>query len=129
MATDIRKVLATLEGVVGVRLRYTPTPEDTVQEVVALHSWWTHKEWEEHRAHLVIQGPAIEHTWFRKPSILQCMVACLPGIGWKRSGEVAKHFTSPLEMVQAGINEWCEIEGIGKGIAEKVVNILQQKGR
>jgi len=124
MANDIRKFLTTLESMAGVRLRYTEDQRGTIQEVLSLHSWWTGKEWEGHHAHLVIQGPPIERMWLRKPSVFQYMAACLPGIGWKRSGAVVAHFPTLGDMVMAGEKEWCKIEGVGKGVAKKVVEVI-----
>jgi len=125
MAEAIRKFLTTLENMAGVRLRYTEDKRATVQEIQALHSWWTGKDWSEHQSHIAIQYPPVDTLMFRKPSVLQYMAACLPGIGWKRSKAVEKHFACLIDMVLADEREWCKVEGIGKETARKVVNILQ----
>jgi ERCC4-type nuclease len=124
MADAIRKFLSTLENMAGVRLRYTENKNATVQEVMALHSWWVDKEWEEHQAHIAIQYPPIDTLMFRKPSVLQYMAACLPGIGWKRSKAVEAHFPGIINMVLSDEKEWQKVEGIGKGVAKKVVETL-----
>lgn len=124
MAADIRKFLSTLENMAGVRLRYTPSMRDTTQEVLALHSWWTNKEWEEHRAHIAIQYPPVDTIMFRKPSLMQYWAACLPGVGWKRSRAVERHFPSIIDMVLSDEKEWQKIEGIGKGVAKKVIEAI-----
>jgi ERCC4-type nuclease len=124
MANDIRKFLYTLENMAGVRLRYTPTMEDTAQEVLALHSWWTNKEWAEHRAHIAIQYPPVDILMFRKPSLMQYWAACLPGVGWKRSRAVEQHFPGIIDMVLSNESEWEKVEGIGKVTARKVVEAI-----
>lgn len=61
----------------------------------------------------------------QEPSLLRKIVKELPGIGWERSREVAKHFPSVLAMCAADVKEWTEIPGIGKKTAESVVEALQ----
>lgn len=128
LADTIRKFLSTLENMAGVRLRYTEDKKGTVQEVEALYSWWVEKEWSEHDSHLAIQFPQVETVMLHKPSVMRRMAACLPGIGWKRSGAVEAHFQNIIDMVCGETDEWMEVEGVGKETARKVVDTLQ-KGR
>ncbi len=99
---------------------------------------WAQKEWESHTGHLAIHSDTPE--WERvqsgfikpsirlvKPSLLRKLANQLEGIGWGRSKAVAEHFTTAQEMVNAPVKEWLKIEGIGKGIAGKVVAQLQDK--
>ena len=133
MAEAVRKYLATLEMMAGVRLRFTEDKRGTAQEVLALHSWWTGKEWSEHQAHIAMQYPPIDTVMFRKPSLFHYWVACLPGIGWKRGKAVEEHFfprgrtfeEAAMSILMADVKEWCQVEGIGKTTARKVVETIK----
>lgn len=125
VASAIRKYLVTLETMAGLHLRFTEDKKGTAEEVEALHSWWVGKEWDEHRAHMAIQYPPVDIIMFRKPTVMEFMAACLPGIGWKRSKAVAAHFPSITDMLMASEKEWGQVEGIGKGIAHKITEVLQ----
>ena len=56
----------------------------------------------------------------RVVSLVRRVAKELPGIGWERSLLVEETFDSVRTMVNAPLEEWLEIEGIGKGIATKV---------
>ena len=59
-----------------------------------------------------------------KPNLVRRVAKELGNIGWVRSKAVSEHFRSVREMVGAGVEEWREIDGIGKKTAEKVVQEL-----
>lgn len=130
LANSIRKFLFTQEIRWGIRLHLTENKAGTVQEVVALHEWWTEKAWEEHRSHIVAPYPLVENVRFRKPSAMEYFAACVlsqgsrPIVG-KRSKAAEEHFDSLLDMVLADDKEWCKVEGVGKEIAKRVVEVLQ----
>jgi ERCC4-type nuclease len=129
-ANSIRKFLFTQEIKWGIRLHPTANKMGTVQEVVALYEWWTEKEWEEHRSHIVAPYPLVENVRFRKPSAMEYFAACVlsqgsrPIVG-KRSRAAEEHFDSLLSMVLADKREWMKVEGVGEKIAQKVVDVLQ----
>lgn len=60
----------------------------------------------------------------RKPGIVRRMSKEISGIGWSRSEEVEKHFSTVRQMVNATVEEWRGVPGIGRGIAEKAVSEL-----
>ncbi|MGR3295844.1 MAG: helix-hairpin-helix domain-containing protein [Candidatus Bathyanammoxibius sp.] len=60
-----------------------------------------------------------------RPSLVRRVAIELPGIGWKLSGVVAAHFQSVREMVEAGVERWAALDGIGKKTAAKVVQALR----
>lgn len=127
MAADISKFLSSIENMAGVRLRRTDDQLGTSQEILALHGWWTGKEWEDHRSHTAIQFPQPEAALFVKPSLEFMFAALLPGIGYQRAKVVVRKFESVADMVLADEKDWRAIEGIGKGIAEKVVKTIWKK--
>jgi len=113
--------LTTMETVGGLRLRRTTDARETVATVMALYHWW---QKEDHKS-LHVFNTAADAAAIDRPGLLRRMAAQLPLIGWERSVDVAKHFGTVPRMVNATIGDWMEIDGIGKGIAIKVVKALQ----
>ena len=79
---------------------------------------------EEHKSHKQAHKPFVQ-LMTKKLQLLHRVAGELPGIGFNRAKDVAKHFGSLIEMVLASEKEWRKIDGIGKGIASKVVKELQ----
>lgn len=104
----------------------TATRHETVAFVHGRYSWWTSKEYDEHDSHLalhttqvpVLRKPSTAEGW-RRLRRMQ-VAAQLPGIGAGRAEKVADRFASIREMVNAPIENWLAIEGIGKKTAEEV---------
>lgn len=118
--------LFTLQIKLGIRTMFTGTSSQTVAWLYQLNRWWTAKEWEDHRAHLAFdQSSAL--SAISRPSLVRRVAKELPGIGWNRSGDVDRHFSSVVEMVVADRADWEEIPGVGKGIAKAVVEALNGK--
>lgn len=124
MFRDVDHWLTTMESKAGVRVRRTLSRLETARYIADLHSWWTGKEWEEHRSHLAFDECTVDSEILFRPNLVRRMAAELPGVGWTRSKAVAARFGSVVEMVLANREEWEECEGIGKGIAEKVTKAL-----
>jgi ERCC4-type nuclease len=112
--------LTSIESLAGIRIRRTANEKETVATIKALYHWWSKSEHKSlHVLHTAMETAAIE-----RPGLLRRMAAQLPGIGWDRSAKVASHFGSIRAMVGAGVDDWMEIDGIGKGIATKVVEAI-----
>jgi ERCC4-type nuclease len=124
MFRDLDHWLTTMEARGGVRVRRTLSRMETARYIADLHSWWTGKEWEEHRSHLAFDEATVDSEILFRPNLVRRMAAELPGVGWTRSKAVAARFGSVVEMVLANREEWEECDGIGKGIAEKVTKAL-----
>lgn len=120
MWRDFETWLITLETKTALKVRKARDKREAAHLIKTLHSWWTSKDYEKHRSHLALHE-ARESVSLVKPSLLRKVSACLPGIGWDRSRSVEKHFGSVFEMVVADEKEWLKVDGIGKGIAKKVV--------
>ena len=56
----------------------------------------------------------------QQPSLMRRVAKELPGIGWERSLVVEAKWDSVRDMVNAPVEEWLELDGIGKGIASRV---------
>lgn len=120
-ARELHGFLTTIETRYAVHLRRSFDRRDSAGLVLDLHHWWTDKDYDEHRS-----GHAIDSSGepLLAASTLRRIAAQLPKIGWKRSGAVADHFNSVVDMVLAPAEEWRRIEGVGKTIAAGVVDEL-----
>ncbi len=58
------------------------------------------------------------------PGLVRRVAAELSGVGWTRSGSVADKFPTVRAMVEASVQDWLSIPGIGKKTAEKAVSSL-----
>jgi ERCC4-type nuclease len=130
MAKEVIGFLNTLVVKAGVQVMYSRNQRETVQVVTSLYHWWNTKQWEGHTSHL---SPSKSHKgnsgeiMLIKPPLIRRIASELPLIGWGKSKAVADFFPSVSKMVNATEKEWREIPGIGKGIAQGVVEELNKE--
>jgi ERCC4-type nuclease len=110
----------------GVLVRETHGIHQTAMLIYNLSRWWSKKE---HMSLLAIHkhrfpDDPMSGILFQPPSLLRRMSSELKGVGWKRSKDVADHFKSVKDMIEAGEEEWLKIPGIGKVLAKSVVEEL-----
>lgn len=125
--------LTTMEECGGVRVRQTVNRAETAAFIGCLYHWWS-KPYDRHRSHLALHKqhkfpvktnqPA--GTFLVKPSLLRRIASELPGIGWTRSGAVAQHFQTVERMMEATVQEWMEVDGVGKTVAQSVYESLRK---
>jgi ERCC4-type nuclease len=108
-----------MEMLAGLKIRTSTSRADSARVISSLYHWFT-KEWDQHTALNVINKSQIQ----RKASLLRTIASVLPGIGWKRSGAVERHFPTVRAMVNAPVEDWTSIDGIGEGIARKIIQSL-----
>lgn len=65
----------------------------------------------------------------QEPSLVRKIAKELPAIGWTRSRDIADHFYSVREMVNADESEWRSIPGIGEKTAHDIVVSLTGRGK
>ncbi len=123
--------LTTLEVKCGLIYRRTATDHETVAVIMNLYHWWRDKAWADHKAHEAVYAPAdpvVGRRFFygrRDISLVEKVAMQLPGVDSKGKA-VAKRFSSVVEMVNADAKTWCEIDGIGKLGAKKIVEAIHK---
>lgn len=127
MCSSIWNYMTSIEVSSGASIRTTGSMKETCQLITSLQSWWS-KPFHKHHGMEVLANVCPTGT-FAKPSMVRKIAAQLPGIGWERSKAVIGTFGTVAEMVDATKEEWMEIEGIGKRIAENVVIALHTERR
>lgn len=119
MARDILAFLNTLVIKDNIHVIRTATKSETAITVSALQYWWTCKEFEAHKAHHQEYVPeAVVLTG--RVGLARRVAMALPGIGWELSDRIRKRFETAEEMVNASIEDWMGIEGIGQKTAETI---------
>lgn len=125
MYRDLQHWLFTVVFKAGVRLLRTSTLDETAAQIVSLYTWWTAKEWEEHRSHLAMVDQMRDSALIFKPGLVRRMAKELPGVGWDRSAKVAAKFPTVIDMALADATDWASIPGIGPKTAAGVCAALR----
>ena len=126
MWKDFQRWLITMELQGGVKVRLTNSRRETGYFILALYTWWHNKEWDEHKSLLVFDKSHRPPLLMDHPLVVRVAKEFWK-VGWKKAEAVGKHFPTVLEMCLADADEWEGIEGIGKKIANKVVEEIREK--
>ena len=126
MFRELEHWLLTMEMKGGIRVKRTFNRDETADFLRNLYTWWTAKEWDEHRSHLAPNLSSLpDRALLVRPTLVRLVAKELPGIGWQKAEEVAKAFSSVLELAVAEEDDWADIAGIGKTTARKVVQAIR----
>lgn len=128
MANEITNFLNTIMVMAGIMVIFTASKRETVQVVQSLFRWWNNKKWEQHSSHLALNKSHQDvdrGVSLVKPGLVRRMASELPGIGSGKSRDVANHFSTVQEMMSADAREWSTIPGIGKTMAERIVEAIK----
>lgn len=116
--------LTELDYLVGIVVKRSRDVHETASIIKALWDNFQTPPSQHNSLHQIFT-PSPERVQLVRPNLVRRVAKELPGIGWDRSGEVARHFASVKEMVEADVKEWQTIEGIGKKLAAGAVNALR----
>jgi ERCC4-type nuclease len=122
--SEYDKHICTLENKKNVIILRSSSQMETAWQIVNRFNWWS-KPWGEHRSDEAIKYQGV--VTFRPVSPLRRFASDLPGIGWKKSAAVEKHFGSIENAVLANPEGWAEIEGIGLATGEKLYKLIRSR--
>lgn len=125
MYRDLSNWLTTMETKTALRVRRTSSRVETAKLCADLYSWWTNKEWDQHRSHLAFDEPQPDRALLVRPGLVRRVAKELRGVGWGKSAKVAGRFKSVMAMCMASEDEWAGIEGIGDKMAKRIVEELE----
>jgi len=111
--------LNTLRLKCGLVITQTTCESHTAAEVNALYHWFQ-RLWVSHKSHEVIYRKAIYATT-GKASTKMKVVSSFPGLTGQAGINAMNHFKSIRKMFNASVEEWMQVEGIGRKTAEKIV--------
>lgn len=127
---QIDNYLSTMEVISGVICRRTASDYETVAVLVDLMRWWS-KPWDSHHSHDIkyqpADGPDGRKLRVIAPSQVELVARTLPGLD-RKAKRVSKRFATVIEMVAATEAQWCEIDGVGKVGARRVMEALNGEG-
>lgn len=121
---ELDHFITSMELYTPVKVRRTHTDYQTAVEALSI---FTHhqKPPEAHHAHQALHKPQTMAT-IGKAGLVRKVAACLEGIGWERSANVAVKFQTVYDMVMADASEW-KMSGIGKVLAQRAFDQLRGK--
>lgn len=116
-----------------VRIHRSGTLAETACWINDLYHLWTNKRWSEHRAHSDIYYREPDRKFSRKASFnkpknnpLVKMLAQLDGVH-NKAYEAAKQFRSIRGFANATVGAWSQIDGIGKKMARRIVEVIEKE--
>ncbi len=121
---ELDHFLCTIESHTSVKVRKTNTDYQTAAEILSIYGHYQSPP-EDHHAHQALHRPQTMAT-IGKAGLVRKVAACLDGIGWERSANVALKFQTVYDMVMAGPEEW-KMGGIGKVLAQRAFDQLRGK--
>jgi ERCC4-type nuclease len=127
MYRELDHWLLTMTLKTGLHVRFSADRYQSACFIRDLYSWWTSKEWAEHRSHLAMNEAQSQFMQFKRPTLLRKVAAQLPGIGWEKSAAIAERYSSILELALADEKQLAELPGIGKKLARRIVEAVQGK--
>lgn len=110
----------------GVMLWRTEYRTESVLWLKTLNTWWTAKEYEEHRAHLDYYRPPIIGNPLEEPSYALKMASILPHIGSVKAAKVSNYFGTIEKIACATEDDWVNIPGVGKKSAGDIVRAIRE---
>lgn len=122
--SEYDKHICTLENKKNVIILRSSSPVETAWQIANRYDWWS-KQWEDHQSDEAIKHQAV--VSFMPVSPLRRFAMDLPGVGWKRSRAVERHFGSIERAVMASAEDWAEVEGIGLGTGKKLYKVIRDK--
>lgn len=115
----------------GIRHKHVESVAAAAQWLGVLARWWQ-KPWTDHTGmHALDLSRDVSLMPGLPPALIQRIrtISTLPGLGYSkgrgRAVAAATHFPSIRAAAAASEAEWCEVEGIGKGVARAVVEALK----
>lgn len=125
MTRSIEKQLLSITIRGGISHWHCPTRRDTIRFLSALYHWWIDKELSEHRSHEAIYHPPPDRAQMIAPSQFVTTISTLPGIGWEKSRAAEQVFDGSIrDAITAGTYQWQLVPGVGKGLANKIVEAV-----
>jgi ERCC4-type nuclease len=119
-------VINTLMIRCNVKVWKTSNSKETVKFVQCLYHWWADKLLSEHASHLKPYLPVVDLKMCT-PSLVYRVARELPGIGDLKAKQIVKKFKTVANLVMADVSDWEKIEGIGKTLANRIIEKLHDE--
>ena len=124
MYSRFDQFLTELDYLVGIIVKRSEGVRETVAIIKALWDNFQTPPEKHNSLHQMYTQPNLESVLLVKPGVVRRVAKELGGIGWGHSKAVAERFSSVRGMVNATVEDWVSIEGIGKKTAKRLVQEL-----
>jgi hypothetical protein len=111
----------------GIHCKHAVDEPTAVQWLLTLYRWYS-KPWKDHKGMRKFDSsgeismiPGMDDRMLTRAKV----ASALPGIGFERAVAAAVSFPTVRDMVNADINQWMEVPGVGKTIAKAVVEAVK----
>lgn len=119
---DYEAWIATMTYKTGLKVRQVKDRRETKHWVMTQYRWWQ-GGWDKHKSDQVRDQSG--RPSLVKASALREFAATLPGVGWGKAANVEKYFISIHDAVNAHNSDWEKVEGIGRIMAERIVEVIR----
>lgn len=121
--TELDHFICSMQSHTNVHVRTSSNEYETSAQIISLYSHYQ-KPWDKHHSHQAIHIPQTTIT-IGKASLVRRVASLLNKIGWEKSAGVDLKFRSVKDMVDAEVEEWKTIDGIGPTIARRAYDQLR----
>lgn len=117
-------------GTLGVHHKRVESNREAAWWIRSLEHWWG-KPWDKHKAMRKFDtsgtapliGNPHDPEYQRRMAIAE-VIKGLPSIGFERAWAASLVFHSIQDAINATAKEWAEVDGVGKVIAQKIVEVI-----
>jgi ERCC4-type nuclease len=120
MHSRITQYLLELQLLAGILVFQTRDVQQTAAVILSLYTFFQ-KPMDAHSSLKQFYTERPPQVTLVRPGLVKRVAKELDGVGWTRAGDVAEHFGSVQEMINAPESEWKKVPGIGKRIAKSIV--------
>lgn len=121
--------LLTAQLLTSIRIKWVSNEEEAAKWISVLDRW-LEKPWDRHKALSVFNtSGAMAAPIGSDPveAVIAKVAAAMPGVGWTRGWNAAKHFSSVADMIGASEKEWQMIDKIGPVLAKSIRDTIRRK--
>ncbi len=117
------KLMAYLQEIywlAGVQVVTTRSTKESVEAIVYIYRALSIPPDSHHLLDKYYSAPIPKVSMLGVPSLIERVAKELPGVGWGRSKAIREKFGTVRAMVNGTDAEWLSVDGIGKGILDKI---------
>lgn len=113
---------------VGFHVKHVDTEAAAAQWLLVLNRWWG-KPWTHHHGMRTFDEsgqPSLMPDMDEVTRMIARVAKELPALGFERALAAARHFGSIEHMINAEVDEWREVAGVGNVIARAIVEAVRR---
>jgi hypothetical protein len=122
MFSDYLKWITSLSVCGGVRYLSAGSNQEAGEALGAMYEWF-HKEWGEHNTFQAFDDSTHAPTLIRPSLAMEHAHKLVQGVGWEKAIAASEcgHLNTPRKQCNATVEDWMQVPGVGRVIAERAV--------